>query len=658
MLRKLMLIFLFNLLSTSTLWAGLTDWITTAIERGETSDFAASFADSEEVHSILVWDYARYKIDGDGKQQRYYQLVYKILTDDGKAVTRRVHPEGERISVSQFNGWIICGNREITHEDKDDCLKMKLVEANYDAGYYLLNMWLSDDKVEPGCYVAFEIEDRFDPQFFSFPWYLSGEGQPVLESRFEIQCPKPDWKILVQNLPPKAETIALDERTSAWVFHDLEPLPSEEYSPPLSYFRPPVQISYQSPQPSNKFFRDWEAVGRWQYNLWKPQATNDNALRQKAQELGDIPSILKFVQKDIQYAHIDMLYYGGYTPQKATETFHRRYGDCKDKALLTQVMLAQIGVKSFPILCVDKTHHPVQTDFYSPSQFNHCIIGIMDDGAAASPAAIDCPGVGTIIPFDPTHPFLTFGRVPWDLQGTTALLITPDSGELFKFPQESFEANGSFYRIDASVNSEGHLQGKLTATYYGESALEMRAYCHQFGEHEYGQRFQEDERSHSELNRMTISDIQIVDFPGGVDSLQVVESIYSPDFLQNIGPLSMINPHYHKINYNLAFKKIEAERKLPVWLSYPKQYRFATHFSLPPGFVMDEFPDSVLIETDGLRCQMNFEHRATLNEVRVNHVFIREKSEFAPTSYEVLIDFYRQYSDAIRSSNMILKRVN
>ncbi|NGX44941.1 MAG: hypothetical protein K940chlam2_00081 [Chlamydiae bacterium] len=63
------------------------------------------------------------------------------------------------------------------------------------------------------------------------------------------------------------------------------------------------------------------------------------------------------------------------------EVFQRRYGDCKDKALLLITMLKLMGIESFPVL-VD-TNHRYKIAEYLPAKFsNHAIVGIELNGKA------------------------------------------------------------------------------------------------------------------------------------------------------------------------------------------------------------------------------------------------------------------------------------
>ena len=58
-----------------------------------------------------------------------------------------------------------------------------------------------------------------------------------------------------------------------------------------------------------------------------------------------IEKVLAFVQNNIRYTGIEMGK-GNYQPADPSEVYARRYGDCKDKALLMVTMLNQLGIDS------------------------------------------------------------------------------------------------------------------------------------------------------------------------------------------------------------------------------------------------------------------------------------------------------------------------
>ena len=76
-------------------------------------------------------------------------------------------------------------------------------------------------------------------------------------------------------------------------------------------------------------------------------------------------------------------------PNKAADTFHNSYGDCKDLAVLLQQLLKCADVPAN--LALVSTEEPVQTDLPSLDQFDHMIVEVRQDNGERF---IDCTDKG------------------------------------------------------------------------------------------------------------------------------------------------------------------------------------------------------------------------------------------------------------------------
>src|ERR1043165_5221994 len=62
-----------------------------------------------------------------------------------------------------------------------------------------------------------------------------------------------------------------------------------------------------------------------------------------------IRAIYDFVVTDIRYVAWEFGVHG-YKPYRASAIFERRFGDCKDKALVMNAMLKEAGIDGYPVL--------------------------------------------------------------------------------------------------------------------------------------------------------------------------------------------------------------------------------------------------------------------------------------------------------------------
>ena len=176
-----------------------------------------------------------------------------------------------------------------------------------------------------------------------------------------------------------------------------------------------------------------------------------------------------FLQTDVRYFGIE-IGIGGWQPHFASEVFHYRYGDCKDKATLLSAMLQEAGISSEHVL-VDTEHGVVRPDAPSVG-FNHVIVAIqLPDSvpADAYPSSIvTSKGIRYII-FDPTDEYTPVGSIRSELQGNYGLLTLEHDSELFQIPLlapklSRLERHGRF-RLRADGVLEGSVEEQLSGDY-------------------------------------------------------------------------------------------------------------------------------------------------------------------------------------------------
>jgi hypothetical protein len=198
-----------------------------------------------------------------------------------------------------------------------------------------------------------------------------------------------------------------------------------------------------------------------------------------------IRAIGRYVQ-DLGYIAIQMgLSRGeGYRPHAASDVFAKSYGDCKDKANLLKAMLSTVGIESYlVVICADDRGF-VRKEWPSPQQFNHCIVAIRaaDD---SSGVVLSHATLGPLLFFDPTDPETPVGNLPDEEQGSWALLIDHDAGDLVRVPLAPPERNRTERTIDAEIDSTGAVRGAIHESSLGREATSERRIYHRANEEAY-----------------------------------------------------------------------------------------------------------------------------------------------------------------------------
>ncbi|HEY0135352.1 MAG TPA: DUF3857 domain-containing protein, partial [Nannocystis sp.] len=130
-------------------------------------------------------------------------------------------------------------------------------------------------------------------------------------------------------------------------------------------------------------FSDWDAVGRWYWNLVKEQLVVDAKIRaavnevlaglpKGADERAKVRALYKHVIVSTRYVGLEFGIHG-FKPYRTTDVYDRRFGDCKDKASLLKVMLGEAGIKSHLVLVRTRDQGTIGATPASLSAFNHAI---------------------------------------------------------------------------------------------------------------------------------------------------------------------------------------------------------------------------------------------------------------------------------------------
>jgi transglutaminase-like putative cysteine protease len=177
---------------------------------------------------------------------------------------------------------------------------------------------------------------------------------------------------------PSITTIG-NEQVVIWERRDVPALDVEDEIP--TWFEP-----WESVQLSE--FASWSEVARWADALFvlderSKKEVQTLAARLRAEQKTDderITAAIRFVQDDIRYLGIEMGR-NSHEPHQPWETLTRRWGDCKDKALLLAALLRELGLEAYPALVNTRLRHRIADRLPSPFLFDHVIVQVVRNGA-------------------------------------------------------------------------------------------------------------------------------------------------------------------------------------------------------------------------------------------------------------------------------------
>ena len=604
----------------------------------------------KEVSAVVLVDESLTNINSEGRVNEIYNHAVRILRREGRDyAVGQVGYVPDSGKVKEFRAWLIRPSGEIKRFGKDDSVD---IAANLNDVYneYRLRRISARDDADAGAIFAYSytLEDR---SIFSQADWAFQSSLPVISSRYNLTLPE-GWRAEAVTFNHVTIEPRVNGSSYTWELSNLPAIPDEPLSPSLTHLVPRLAVSYFPPassqQLSIKTFSKWGEVAAWMSELEDPQVLVDDALTRKANELTatakteyeKIRAIAYYVQ-NIQYISIQtgLGRGGGYRPHSSTEVFAKSYGDCKDKANLMRAMLKVVGIVAIPVSIYSGDSNYVRATWPSPQQFNHCIIAVKVSDQTQASTIIQHPSLGRLLIFDPTDEETPMGDLPFHLQGSLALIDSKTETDLVRMPVTPPEMNQLERIATLQLSPEGGLSGQIKEQSNGQTAASLR----------------------SEFRGMSKPDYTVTIeawLTKGVTSARI-NKIEPTD---NTGDGSFgLNLEFTANTYGqlmqdrlLVFKPVVVARREALSLTAPTRkhpvvlranaYSETVRVQLPTGFVVDELPDAVKLQTP-------FGSYVTSYEVKNNElVFKRRLSQQATTIAAADYEMVRKFFESIRTA--------
>lgn len=205
---------------------------------------------------------------------------------------------------------------------------------------------------------------------------------------------------------------------------------------------------------------DWASISRWYYQLCRPRmdAVSPEMKEEVAKLIRGAQTpeeklrrIFRFVSQEIRYMGLTTEETApGYEPHDVKDTFSKRYGVCRDKAVLLAAMLELAGIKAYPVLFMagDPKDPEVPNNY-----FNHAIT-----------AAELAPGKYTLM--DPTYEN-TADLLPAGEAEMSYLVAKPEGETLRMSPAASPLRNRLALRTTGKALTDGTMKLRTILTFTG-----------------------------------------------------------------------------------------------------------------------------------------------------------------------------------------------
>ncbi len=329
-------------------------------------------------------------------------------------------------------------------------------------------------------------------------------------------------------------------------------------------------------------FRRWEDVARWYWGLVKGQFHADAAIKRavaaavrgKGSELDKVIALYHLVARKTRYV---ALAFGVHTykPYPAPSVFARKFGDCKDKAMLLSVMLSVAGIKSHPVLLRTRRNGRISTRIPSLAPFDHAILYV--------------PSLKLWL--DPTATRSAARDLPYADQGVMALIIDGGAGRLVTTPVLPASANRVRRMLTVHLDARGAARVQETWIVRGQEASWWRR---RFADpalrsEEYGKLISQT-FLRARVTSVTISNADELERP-----LKITARYLVPGFARVRGRTLTFDLALDTSSRTSRFASL-ARRKQPLEYSYPWEIRTDVVLQAPKGYRVMAAPGSARVQ--------------------------------------------------------------
>lgn len=613
----------------------------------------------KSVTAVVLHKEQHVTLDGNGKLITVERNAVRILSREGRREAAAVAFYLSNFSqIRDMEAWLIAPSGTVKSFGKKETIdRISDTDDIYDEGRIKIIDASSDADV--GFVFGYTVTTEDRPLFYQ-DWWLFQDQLPTIFSKFTLTLPD-GWTATSITFNRAEVKPQVSGTTYSWELRDLSPIADEPMSPSFVNLAPRLAVNYSPSNTSqgvNRVFANWLEVSKWASGLYDPQVIIDDAVAIKTKELTAnakneieiIQAIGTYVQ-NLQYISIDIgVGYGnGMKPRPSNTVLGRGYGDCKDKANLMRAMLKLMKIDAYPVVIYSGDPNYVRKEWPSPGQFNHCIIAIKVSPTTVGPTILNHTKLGRLLIFDATDQFTPVGDLPDYLQGSLALIVAGENGDLVEMPVTPADFNTWNRETEVNLTGEGNIKGVIKERISGQESRMARTMFRSLSNHDFNrsiERWLTRGATAVKLDKLTTKDKQSdaafemdVEFtaPGYGQLMQNRLLVFKPTVASRTDSVYLT----------------EKDRKHPVMLE-SNTFKEKVTFNLPAGFSVDEMPDPVNIET-------GFGNYSTTYQVKDGKLYFTrslttQRMMVSVERYKEVRDFFTSMLNAEQSPIVLLKK--
>jgi transglutaminase-like putative cysteine protease len=320
------------------------------------------------------------------ERTRYLRFASRALNAkgvDGIAnITIEFDPSWQRLTLHGVD--VVRAGRvlpRLASARKQVIQREKELAARIFDGSKTLSLTLEDVRVGDTVDYSFSLTGR-NPVFdgLEFGQFDLSYNVPVARRHARLLV-TPDRPLRLQRFNGAPEAARLrqgDLLAYAWNATDVLGLVVEDQAP--GWYRPHARVEWTE-------FRDWAAVADWAAPLYRtPETLGAELAAEVARIAAASPrpvdrllAALRFAQREIRYLGVETGR-NSHAPNPPDLVYRRRFGDCKDKALLLLSLLDRLGIEAHAALVNTELRRGIADGMPDPGAFDHVLVRARIDG--------------------------------------------------------------------------------------------------------------------------------------------------------------------------------------------------------------------------------------------------------------------------------------
>jgi tetratricopeptide (TPR) repeat protein/transglutaminase-like putative cysteine protease len=181
---------------------------------------------------------------------------------------------------------------------------------------------------------------------------------------------------------------------------------------------------------------------------------------QAGSQVETINALLGKLGTEIRYTGVELAE-GGLLPRPPGETLKRKFGDCKDKAVVLTTLLRALDIPAYvALLSAGEGDPDVEESLPGMGAFNHAIVMVPGNPA---------------VWIDPTDPFARAGELPAQDQGRLALVASPTATGLVRTSEATSADNREVETREIYLSDLGGARVVETTEYWGAEEEDLRS---------------------------------------------------------------------------------------------------------------------------------------------------------------------------------------